>query len=62
MTLLLASGYIESNPGPVQYPCTVCKKPVKGDQCGIMCDGCNQWTHARCGGVDEAEYVLLSAQ
>ena len=32
VTLLLASGDIESNPGPVQYPCTVCEKPVKRNQ------------------------------
>ena len=62
VTLLLASGDIESNPGPVQYPCTVCKKPVKRNQRGIMCDGCSQWTHARCGGVEVAEYLLLTAQ
>ena len=59
--LLLAAGDIESNPGPVQYPCTVCEKPVKRNQSGIMCDGCSQWTHARCGGVGEAEYLLLTA-
>ena len=62
VTLLLASGDIESNPGPVQYPCTVCEKPVKRNQRGILCDGCSQWTHARCGGVEEAEYLLLTAQ
>ena len=61
VTLLLAGGDIESNPGPVQYPCTVCEKPVKRNQRGIMCDSCSQWTHARCGGVEEAEYVLLTA-
>ena len=49
VTLLLASGDIESNPGPVQYPCTVCEKPVKRNKRGILCDGCSQWTHARCG-------------
>ena len=62
VTLLLASGDIESNPGPVQYPCTVCEKPVKRNQRGIMCDGCSKWTHARCGGMEEAEYLLLTAQ
>ena len=62
VTLLLASGDIESNPGPVQYPCTVCEKPVKRNQRGILCDGCSQWTHARCGGVEEAEYLLLNSQ
>ena len=62
VTLLLASGDIESNPGPVQYPCTVCEKPVKRNQRGILCNGCSQWTHARCGGVEEAEYLLLTSQ
>ena len=38
VTLLLASGDIESNPGPVQYLCTLC------------------------GGVEEAEYLLLTSQ
>ena len=61
VTLLLATGDIESNPGPVQYPCTVCEKPVKRNQRGIMYDGCSQWTHARCGGVGEAEYLVLTA-
>ena len=61
VTLLLAAGDVESNPGPVQYPCTVCEKPVKGNQRGIMCDGCSQWTHARCGSVGVAEYLLLTA-
>ena len=60
MTLLLASRDVESNPGPVQYPYTVCEKPVKRNQRGIMCDGCSQWTHAHCG-VEEAEYLLLTA-
>ena len=63
VSLLLASGDIESNPGPVyQYPCTVCLKPVKRNQRGIACDGCDKWTHAQCGNVGEAEYLLLTSQ
>ena len=61
LSLLLASGDVEHNPGPVQYTCTVCEKPVKRNQRGIMCNGCSQWTHTRCGGVKEAEYLLLTA-
>ena len=38
VTLLLACGDIEGNPGPVQYLCTVCEKPVKGDQHGNSVD------------------------
>ena len=33
-----------------------------GNQRGIMCDGCSQSTHARCGSVGEAEYLLLTAE
>ena len=63
ITLLLACGDIESNPGPVyKYPCTVCSKPVKRNQEGIACDRCNKWTHACCGGVGEMEYLILTAQ
>ena len=54
ITLLLAPGDIECNPGPIQYPCTVCEKTVKANKRGIMSDACSQWTHARCGGVGEA--------
>ena len=36
--LLLLSGDIEINPGPVRYPCTVCAKPVRVNQRGVMCD------------------------
>ena len=63
VTLLLASGDIESNPGPIyRYPCTVCLKPVKQNQRGIACDGCEKWTHAQCGNVGEVEYQLLTSQ
>ena len=62
ITLLLASGNIECNPGPIQYLCTVCKKPLKQNQRGIACDQCNQWTHAHCGAIGEAEYRLLTTQ
>ena len=32
----------------VEYPCIECKRPVKKQQEGIFCDGCNQWQHRTC--------------
>ena len=45
ITLLLASGNIETNPGPVQYLCTVCKNLWRGTSVAL-CDGCSQWTQS----------------
>ena len=57
--LLLLSGDIETNPGPVRYPCTMCGKPVKSNQRGIECSRCEKWTHAKCCGVSPEEYLRL---
>ena len=57
--LLLLSGDVESNPGPVRYPCTVCSKPVRSNQRGIECSMCGKWTHAKCCGVSPEEYLRL---
>ena len=58
--LLLLSGDIELNPGPVKFPCTICKNPVKKNQRGLCCDVCNLWTHARCCRVSNDQYNQLS--
>ena len=60
-SLLLASGDIETNPGPIyRYPCSICGKPVMINQQGIACDRCEMWTHAKCCGVSKLEYDYLS--
>ena len=51
--LLLCSGDVESNPGPVRNPCNVCSKSVRATQQGASCDSCEMWTHADCCGIDE---------
>ena len=39
--ILLLGGDIHANPGPNwKYPCGDCKKPVKSNQYGILCDDC----------------------
>ena len=39
--LLILSGDINLHPGPVQYPCSVCAKPVRTRF--ISCDKCGLW-------------------
>ena len=57
--LVLSAGEVETNPGPVLYACTVCKKCVKPSDRAVLCDKCNNWTHATCGGVSQSEYLHL---
>ena len=38
--LILLGGDVETNPGPVKFPCTICGKPVKSNQMGVCCDEC----------------------
>ena len=44
--LLILSGDINLHPGPVQYPCSVCAKPVTKRL--ISCEKCGLWIHKRC--------------
>ena len=57
--LLLLSGDIHLNPGPTKHPCSVCRRPVKVNQCAIECDRCMLWTHCNCCGVDNKAYETL---
>ena len=55
--MLLLSGDIHLNPGPVLYPCRVCCKSVGNDQRGLLCDLCGLWCHIECVNVSVVEYV-----
>ena len=44
--ILLLSGDIEINPGPVRKPCTTCMKPV--NKRSLFCNNCNLATHKQC--------------
>ncbi|XP_060799413.1 uncharacterized protein LOC132901016 [Neoarius graeffei] len=52
LILLLLSGDVHINPGPVQQfnqdPCGVCQNQVKSGEKGIQCDSCDVWHHVRC--------------
>ena len=56
---IILSGQVESNPGPVQYPCGVCENSVHDSHQAILCDGCDMWFHTSCSGVSTDEYQDL---
>ena len=58
---LLTTGDIEVNPGPVQFPCMNCCEPVRKNQDGILCDGCEKWCHRKCIHMDRETYLKLGS-
>ena len=59
--LLILGGDVESNPGPVRYPCKICQKPVAKNHRAVMCEwhACQQWVHIKCGNVTPEDYEEL---
>merc|ERR1712015_240778 len=58
-TLLLLSGNIALNPGPVpSYPCSKCNKGVRTS--AALCTNCEMWIHGRCEGISDAALISLS--
>ena len=58
--ILLLSGDIATNPGPIRYPCGTCAKTVRSNQHALQCDGCDSWNHRACLDMSKDEYFLLS--
>ena len=58
--MLLLSGNIHINPGPVQYPCKICHRSVKVNQKGLLCDSCGLWSHIKCVNVSSECYDAYS--
>ena len=55
------SGDVHYNPGPIRYPCTQFKKPVKINQKALQCDFCGHaGTHLRCTTITVKEYHSLA--
>ena len=50
--LLLLSGTVEVNPGPIRrtpkFPCGECKRAVANSVKSIACDNCQKWYHLKC--------------
>ena len=58
---IMMSGYVHYNPGPIRYPCTKFKKPVKINQKALQCDFCGHaGTHLRCTTITVKEYHSLA--
>ena len=53
---VILAGDIHCNPGPVRFPCGVCKKPVATNHRALECEGCQYWVHIKCGGITPKEY------
>ena len=51
--ILLTSGYIETNPGPIRWPSGKCGRSATFDS--IRCGDCRQWTHRTCLGLSQKE-------
>ena len=47
LLLLLMSGYIHPNPGPI-FPCSVCAGNVTWRNKSVQCCTCSKWVHLRC--------------
>ena len=45
---------------PIKYPCIECKKPVRCNQLGILCDICKLWIHFKCTNLTKARYDFLA--
>jgi len=56
-TLVLLSGDIALNPGPISYPCSKCSKGVR---VGVLCMHCKLWIHKNCEGLSSSEITKLS--
>ena len=67
--LLLLSGQVELNPGPItpnqsstistNYPCGVCQKKVKDSHHALLCDKCELWFHTDCLKFPVSHYSTL---
>ena len=56
LLLLLLGGDIHCNPGPVRYPCGVCRRSVACTHKGLQCDACINWFHIKCVAVTPTQH------
>ena len=58
--MILMSGDIAINPGPIKCPCGQCGKSVRSNQRVIQCEECLYWQHIKCIDLLLKEYDRLS--
>ena len=65
LTLLLISGNVHPNPGPIsnhphpRYPCSICHLDVGRDS--LQCSACLKWVHFLCSSLTRADFRTICA-
>ena len=57
--LLLISGDIRPNPGPID-PCSVCSHRVTWRNRSVQCTNCSLWVHLSCSGLSPTDFRKIS--
>ena len=60
LLLLLMSGNVHPNPGPI-FPCSVCSGNVTWQGKSVQCCTCPKWVHLRCSQLSSPNSELLAA-
>ena len=58
--LLLMSGNIHPNPGPI-FPCSVCDGNVTWRGKSVQCCTCSKWVHLRCSQLSLSKFRTLGS-
>ena len=58
--LIILSGDVSLNPGPVRHPCSLCLKPVAKNHRAILCDNCDLWAHIKCENISTKIYAEMA--
>lgn len=57
--IVLLSGDVMRNPGPIKDLGAVCSKGCRKNQKAIQCNSCDGWFHAKCISMKTTEYNRL---
>ena len=60
LLLLLMSGNVHPNPGPI-FPCSVCTGNVTWRSKSVQCCACSKWVHLRCSQLSLSQFRALGS-
>ena len=60
LLLLLISGNVHPNPGPI-FPCSVCAGNVTWQGKSVLCCTCSKWVHLRCSQLSLSKFRALGS-
>ena len=60
LLILLMSGNVHPNPGPI-FPCSVCAGNVTWWGKSVQCCACSKWVHLRCSQLSLSEFRALGS-